>query len=123
MRSYFVTLVEALGHRRYLIGALSSAIIGAWDRIADSIATNFDLSSVPSIQNVLGIPSWVVAGVIITGLVFFWVLAYATKLRLSAEPKLNILFQPDDPDLGQIYAWERPDPAIGRTTCGFRVCV
>lgn len=85
---HFGALGEAIGHRRYLFGALFAAAIGAWDWFKE---TPWIPHGAPLMTTVVGVPSWVAGIVVLGGVVLWSLLSYATKLKTTLEPHIRLL--------------------------------
>ena len=77
----WITLKEAAGHRRYLLGAIGVTALAALDWV-----TGFQLMSW-----LTGTPPLAVFLIVAFGAFGIWLLNYATDLRKDRDPKIEIL--------------------------------
>ncbi len=81
-RSYWATLVVAIADKRHLVEGIIGLAIWAFHWIGTSLGFPY----VNNIQN------WHVGAVVVVFLLLWWLLSYATELRLKAQPKLRLIF-------------------------------
>ena len=82
-------VLEALGHYRFLLPSTIGAAIGATDWLKPHL-TRFS-----AMEEVIGIPSWVVGVLVFFLISAFQVLNYAIKLRRKITPNIQISFDPE----------------------------
>lgn len=82
------TLVAAAGHRRYLLFPVTSTVVGT----IGSAAGYWGLQ----LTGWAAVLPLVVGIVVAFGVVVWWLLSYATKLRLEAEPKIRLTFSSEE---------------------------
>lgn len=93
-------LREAAGVRKYVAGAILSAIVGFIDQIESTakwILLEWLGISPPAEKAgmIFGFPSWIVGITVFLGLLFWWTLEYAVKLRRELTPKFSLTFDAD----------------------------
>lgn len=108
---------EAAGVRKYVIGVIIAAILGAMDWIekwaqglfADWLALK---TQVKDLEMVFGFPSWVVGLTVLFALLWWWMLEYAVRLRRQLNPEIAITFEGTDPWVHPVLARtpSRDDP-------------
>ena len=94
MGKHFRTLSEAIGVRRFVVGSTVAAATGLFQWLAA-----FEQMSWLAI-----VPPWAVGGAIFVGLLFWWLLAFATEYRQKAEPCITLEFESEYPF---VYLGER----------------
>ncbi len=79
----WITLSEAAGHRRYLLGGLAITALTIVDWI----------SGYSYMSWLLGIPSWAVVTIVALAALVVWLLRYATTLRQARAPKIALTYE------------------------------
>jgi hypothetical protein len=84
-RSLWTTFPEGIGYRRFAISGVVGIIIAGFYFLAERF----------TITSLLAIPHWAVGSIVVLGLLLFWMLQYADRVRRELEPKIELSCDPD----------------------------
>ena len=89
---------EAAGVRKYVIGVIIAAILGAIDWIeawARELFANWLAlkTQAGDLEMVFGFPSWIVGLTVLFALLWWWMLEYTVRLRRRLNPGISITFE------------------------------
>lgn len=79
---------EGVGVRRFVIGSMVLVALGAYAWIAAKLEER-------GVSALTGVPTWAIGAMVALGLLFWWMVEYAVRLRSQLAPKLCVEFKPD----------------------------